>query len=122
MLSAATVLAVIIYCSFTSCSKCIKKQHERKQIKTMNSFNTIEVSANPVSASHNNHASEQSGLMKADANFFDEDPDKARPKKMKISDAIEDQDDGKKKQVTKKKKKKGTKKGKDADINMLNVQ
>lgn len=47
MLSAATFLAVIIYCSYSSCSKCLKRQHDRKQITSMNSFNTIEVSANP---------------------------------------------------------------------------
>lgn len=60
--------------------------------------------------------------MKADANFFDEDKDEVRSKKMKISDAIEDEDSARKKNAGKKKKKKGAKKAKDGDINMLNVQ
>jgi len=52
----------------------------------MNSFNTIEVSANPVTS---HHASEQRGLIGPDADFFDDDKDQIRSKKMKISDAIE---------------------------------
>ena len=48
VLSAATVLAVIVYVSITLCAKCQEKRHQRQQIKTMNSFNTIEVSANPT--------------------------------------------------------------------------
>lgn len=47
--------------------------------------------------------------------------EKVTSKKMKIADAIEDVDDGKKKSVSKKKKK-GSRKNKDADLNMLNVQ
>lgn len=46
----------------------------------------------------------------------------AASKKMRIADAIENQDDGTKKPASKKKKKKGYKKAKDADINMLNVE
>ena len=85
----------------------------------MNSFNTIEVSANPVTS---HHASEQRGLIGPDADFFDDDKDQIRSKKMKISDAIENQDDGLKKPAMKKKKKKGSRKAKDGDINMLNVE
>ena len=47
--------------------------------------------------------------------------EKVTSKKIKIADAIEDVDDGKKKSVSKKKKK-GSRKSRDADINMLNVQ
>ena len=72
VLSAATVLAVVIYSSFTCCAKCAQKRHQRQQIKTMNSFNTIEVSANPTGSQH---ASEQHGLMRPDANFFHADED-----------------------------------------------
>ena len=132
VLSAATLLGVIVYMMMTCCSKCIKKTQERTQIKTMNSFNTIEVSANPVNSHQNLHGnSEQHGLVRDDddKNFFDGeknnydlDKDQARSKKMKISDAIQDQDSGKKKPASKKKKKKNSKKTKDADINMLNVE
>ena len=94
VLSAATALGVFVYITFSLCNKCKKKNQERRQIKTMNSFNTIEVSANPINSHQNLHGnSEQLGLVRGeDPNFFDDDKDQMRSKKMKISDAIEDQD------------------------------
>ncbi len=118
MLSAFTVLGVIIYIVMSLCSKCHKKAAEKKRIQSMHSFNTIEVAQMSSAAHSAQHSSaglgEQHGLMGASSNvkddFFDDDKEKINSRKMKITDAIEDADAGKKKTVLKKKKKKGGKK------------
>lgn len=104
----------------------MKKNKDRQQIKSMNSFNTIEVSANPSMHSQQNMYgnSEQHGLVGKNGgdDFFDDDNDKAKSRfqKPNIAEAIAKVDTGLKKKPASKKKKK--KKAKDGDINMLSVQ
>jgi len=123
VLSAATAFGILVYICVSLCSKCMKKNKDRQQIKSMNSFNTIEVSANPSMHSQQNMYgnSEQHGLVGKNGgdNFFDDDKANSRFQKPNIAEAIAKVDTGMKKPASKKKKKK---KAKDGDINMLSVQ
>lgn len=131
MLTGATTLAILVWIIWQLCTNCIVKAQKRQQIRAMASFNTIEVGPSPFR--HNASpggafdSNSQHGLMGGPSiagvndDDFADGKDQAR-RKMKINEAIEDQDDGKKgkgRRVIKKKKKGPTKSG---NADMLNVE